>query len=351
MATLTCAALTAIYYSAETVYADGQKKSDYVAEVNAAQAIIENTTATINLIDNANKPRTARVFWSKLCNVTVGDCATTPIDVCTIPEVEADAACADYTIGGCVWASFSVDEAKYVGSNLNFNDVIADNMLLTLKSMDEKVTQFIIAKVDSFSSPNLMTTSGIGCPSIITPTPNWGVTNIDPAYWNMNLMSYFLQVARINKFDNPFLLDGDNLYAQYFNAMAEAGDANGSGNKVKASKVKYYEDMVNMAIVNPSVRKTFLINKGAVAFKSYALWEKNKMTNPLEHGAGKFKFSVASKNLPGVTYDVYTETVCSNEYNKHKFLFKLNLDVFSGPVGCNAGTGVLEFACAPCPTS
>lgn len=115
--------------------------------------------------------------------------------------------------------------------------------------------------------------------------------------------------------------------------------------------MKYYEDMVNMAVVNPSTRKTFMINKGAVAFTSYALWEKVSMTAPKEHGAGKFKFSVKSKNIPGLIYDVYTETVCSDEYEKHTFTFKANLDVFSGPTGRNGGTGVLEFACAACPTS
>jgi hypothetical protein len=349
MATLTCAALTAIYYSAEGVFADGQKKSDYVAEVNAAKAIIENTTSTIKLIDNANKPRTARVYWSKLCNITVGDCEDTPIDECAITGQDADAACEDYTIEGCLHASFNVDEALYVGSNLNFNDVIADNMLLTMKALDEKVAQFIIAKVDSFSSANLHTTVGIGCPSVLPS--NWAVTNIDPAYWTPDIMAYFLKVARINKFDNPFLLDGDNLYTQMFKAMSEAGNADGSGAKVKLMKMKYYEDMVNMAIVNPSTSKTFMINRGALAFKSYALWDGISMTNPKEHGAGKFKFSIASKNIPGLKYDVYTESVCSGPYEKHKFLLKTNLDVFNAPVGCNAGTGVLEFACAACPTS
>lgn len=350
MATLTCAALTAIFYSAESLFADGQKKADYVAEVNAAKAVIDNTTAKINVLDVNNKVREAKIYWNKKTTTTIGDCADTPINLCAITGDESDADCKTFAITECTHAGFVVDDALYAGSNLNANEVFADNMLKTMKALDEAIAQKIIAKIDSFSSPNLHQVTGIGCPGVFGPPASWAQTFIEPSLWTPELMAYFLQVSRVNKFASPFLLDGDNLYTQFFRAMNEAGNANGSGAKNMMDKIKYYEDMVNMSVVNGSTRKTFLIERGTLAFSSYALWSKNNMTNPLDHGAGQFKFSVPSKNIPGLVYDVYTKTECSGAYEKHTVKLQANYDVFNGPAAVNGSTGVLEFICGACPT-
>ncbi len=347
MATLTAAVLTAIYYSAESLFADSQKKADYVAEVNAAKAIIENTTAKINVLDANNKVREAKIYWNKKTTTTIGDCAQTPINLCALTGDESDADGKTFAIEECTSAGFVVDDALYAGSNLNANEVFADNMLKTMKALDEAIAQKIIAKVDSFSSANLYT-GGVGCPGVASPA-NWGQTYIDPAYWTPELMAYLLQVARVNKFASPFLLDGDNLYTQFFRATNNANNADGSGAKSMMDKMKYYEDLVNMATVNGATRKTYMIERGTLAFSSYSLWAKNGMSNPLPHGAGQFKFSVPSKNIPGLVYDVYTKDECSGAYEKHTVRLVANYDVFNGAPALNGSTGVLEFICGACP--
>lgn len=350
MATLTAAALTAIYYSAESLFADGQKKADYIAEVNAANAIIENTTAKINVLDQNNKVREAKIYWNKKTTTTITDCAETPIDLCALTGDESDADGKTYAISECTSAGFVVDDALYAGSNLNANEVFADNLLKTMKALDEAIAQKVIAKVDSFSSANLHT-GGVGCPGVVTPAVSWAQTYIEPSLWTPELMAYFLQAARINKFSNPFLLDGDNLYTQVFRALNNASNADGSGAAAMIKKMKYYEDVVNMATVNGSDKKTYMIERGTVAFSSYSLWAKNGMSNPLNHGAGQFKFSIPSKNIPGLVYDVYTKDECSGEYEKHTVTLKANYDVFNGPAAVNGSTGVLEFLCGACPTA
>lgn len=345
MPTLTCAELPAIHYTAELLFKDSAKKQDYVARVGAANAIIENTTANIQLLDANGKKRSAKIYWNKNCNITVGDCSTTPVDLCAITGNQSDAECKTYEIDGCLHASFAVDGKLYETSNLSMNEVFADNLLKTAKQLDEAVAKAIIAKVNGFTSVNAFQ-GGIGCPDT---GANWGTTFINPSYWTPEVYGYFLQVANYNKFTNPFLLDGDNLYMQHFKAMNNAGNADGSGAKSMIETIKYYEDMVNMATVNGTERKTYLIDRGSLAFSSYALWSKNGMTNPLEHGAGKTKFSMPSKNIPGLVYDVYTETVCSAEYEKVTVLLKANFDVFNGAEACNGSTGVLEFVCGSCP--
>lgn len=345
MAILTCAELPQIHYTAEGLFKDSAKKQDYVARVGAVNAIIENTTANIQLLDANGKKRKAKIFWNKNCDNTVVDCATTPIDLCALTGPESDAACKEYEVTGCLSKSFSVDGKLYETSNLTSNEVFADNLLKTAKVLDEAISKAVIAKINGFVSLNAFT-GGLGCPDTAN---NWIKTFINPSYWTPEIYGYLLQVANINDFTNPFLLDGDNLYMQHFKAMNNARNADGSGAKAMIESIKYYEDMVNMGAVNGTERKTYLIDRGSLAFSSYALWSKNGMTNPLEHGAGKTKFSMPSKNIAGLVYDVYTETVCSDEYEKTTVTLKANFDLFNGAEACNGSTGVLQLVCGACP--
>lgn len=344
MATLTCAALTAAYFLQKDKWADSALNADYKAEVNATKAIVENQTAKIEYVTNAEKKVSARIYWSKFCD---SDVNTTEPDFCDIAGVEADAECKDYSIDSHVNKSFTIDEAKYETSNLNISDVFADNMLKTKKAMDEKITQVLIAKLASFTSPNLYTTTGVGCPGVVGPPAEWDTTFIEPTKWTPELMNYFQTVARINKFSSPFLLDGKNLNATIWKAMMNSGNADGSGANKMVSLMKYYEDLVNVEAVSPG--KTFMIDRGALAFVSRSRWAKYNATNPIEEKMRR-KYSEKSDNIPGLVYDVYVTEECSGAYSKYNTLLHSNFELCNGPANCNGGSGLLEFECGPCPT-
>lgn len=348
MPTLTPSALTAIYYSAEKMYKDGQLKEDYTAEVNAALAVIDNTTVKIELKDEDDKPRTATVYWSKKPTSNLGDCTETPNNLCALTGNEADSAKKDYTVSECVTNSFTVDENLYQSNYLRAEDVMSNDLLLAMKEMDEAVSQKMIAKIDSFSSANLYTKVGIGCPADPSPL-SWAQTYIQPQFWTPEIMGYFKQVARINKFSSPWLLDGDNLYNKLFQTEHNQANADGKGAFSMLRGMKYYEDLYNMPIVNPSDSKTFMINRGTTAFSSYAYWDKFGPENAQDHGSGQFKFSVKSKNIPGLTYDVYTLSVCSGRHMKHTWTLEGHYDLFNGPPANSGATGILEFICGACP--
>lgn len=342
MATLTCAEITAAYFLQKDMFADSARNAEYIAEVNAANAIIENQTAKIDYVTDADKKRKARIYWNKFCNT---DVQTTPADYCDIDGDEADAGCKDYEITLTANKSFKIDGANYENSNLNIAEVFADNMLKTKKALDEKITQMIVAAVDSFTSPNLYTQLGTGCPGQISPSVSWAQTLIPPGMWTPELMNYFKNVARVNKFTSPFLLDGKNLDSTIWKAMMNAGNANGAGAANMIKLVKYYEDLINVEAVSPG--KTFLIDRGVVAFAGRARWIKNSYQNPIQE-KDRMKYSEASDNIKGLTYDIYIKETCSGAYTKQDVLVDANFGVFNAPSNCNNGTGVLEFKCGPC---
>ena len=339
---LTCATLTAAYFLAQAMFADSAKKADYVAEVDSAKSIIENSTAKVDYLEDPKKEREARIYWTKFCNETVSTAAP---NFCTFTGAEADAACKDYAITLEVSKSFTIDEANYVNNNLNVAEVFADNLLKTKKALDEKVAQMILAKLSTFASANLYQQAGIGCSD---ETGDWIQTFINPVYWTPQIYAYFMKVAKFNHFSSPFLLDGENLFDLIVAAQLNEGNSNGKGAAAAVKLVKTYSDLFNMTSVAPET--TYMIERGTVAFANKSLWKGATAQAPIKRGDHiGFKYSEPSQNIPGLIYDVYTRTECSGAYEKLDVLVHTRFDLFNGAEGCDGATGVLEFKCGACP--
>lgn len=344
MPTLTSTALTAAYFLQKDKWKDAQRNADYIAECNAAKALIENTTARIEHISSPDKKQKIRLYWNDFTPAAAG---TAEPDFCTITGTEADSNHTEKEIDTHVTSKFTIDEALYESNILNISEVFADNMLKAKKTCDEKIAAVCVSKLDAFTSPNLHQVVGIGCPDDPSPL-SWATTWIQPHLWTPELMHYFETVRRVNKFGNVFLLDGKNLNYKMWEAAMNAGNANGSGANKMMSMFKYYEDLINVEAVAPS--KTFMINRGTTAFASRSRWKGATATNPIiEAEISRKKYSEASENLPGVTYDVYITTECSGPYQKHNVLVHGMYGLYNGPADSNDGTGVLEFKCGACP--
>lgn len=340
---LTCATLTAAYFLAKEMFADSAKKADYAVEVDSAKALIENSTAKVEYLEDPKKEREARIYWSKFCNTTT---ITATPNFCTFTGAEADAACDDYAITLEVSKAFTIDEANYVTSNLNVPEVFADNMLKTMKHLDEKVAQMLLAKLATFASANQYQQSGVGCSD---ETGDWATTFINPIHWTPKVFAYFLKVAKMNHFSSPFLLDGENLFDIIVESQLNEGNSNGKGAAAAIRLMKTYSDLFNMTSVAPG--KTYMIERGTVAFANKSLWKGASASSPIKRGDHiGFKYSEPSKNIPGLLYDVYTKTSCSDQYEKVDVLVHTRFDLLNGASGCDGQTGVLEFECGACPT-
>lgn len=340
MPTLTCAVLTESYVKAEELFADSAKKQDYVANVESANAIIENTTAKLEIITDDKKQRTAKIYWNKFCNSTV---STSAPNFCSFTGTEADADCKSYVIDKVVSKAFTIDEGNYQGSNLDFALVYADNLLKVMKYLDEKVASVGVASLDSFAQPNLFE-GGIGCPD---GSGSWIETFINAGYWSPDIIGYFLQTAKLNKFSSPFLLDGSNLFQHYWKAQMNAKNSNGDGAKTMFDQLKYYSDLFNVDAV--SNKATYMVDRGSVAFASKPYWSAYTATNPKQGAGDLMKYSEPSKNIKGLTYDIYIKETCSGRFSKYDVLVVAEYGIYNGAAACDGSTGVLKFTCGVCP--
>lgn len=331
----TCADLVTILIDSDKAWLDNATKKDYISYSETLKAIQAEQTATFPELEKADKDEKVKIYWAADCSSNLADCT----DDCVVGGPIPEAQCKEYELDLCKTTGFTVPEKLFRKSNLTREQVVAVSMMKAMKKLDEYLSQTAVAKIDSFAGVNAF--AGIG-------TVVGLETYIAPAFWTADLMGYFSQVGVMNKFTNPFLINGTNLWqanwqAQYNNLNQDQKDA-----MAKFGSIRSYWDPFNVDLVNSPDKVTYLIDKGAVAFVSKAYYPLNA---PVEYmGAGQIRYSVESKNLAGVFYDVvYTNRCVGNEIF-HDFSLYIHAGIFQNPLGCTAtNTGVLKFVCGIAP--
>lgn len=332
IAHIDCGYLATVQAKADERWLDPIKNIDMVADVNAAKAVLENQSVKLGEIQDKNKKRLISLEWLTACEADTENCS----DDCSIDGDDATPECKEYEITCLQESSFKVGDRAYRERTIDVADSIAFNIEMRKKMLDEWIAQYILTAIHANAGINVYT----GAPGTVA-----GATTTIPAgSWNDNIWGYMDLTARLNKFKNPYGITGTNLYQLIFNRSLEVGNADGKGNVAKMNTLKMYLDPENVETIAPA--HTFLLHKTAVAFVGKA-WYPLGGANAVELMADHFAWSEASRNLPGITYDVFTERTClSNEfYTAFKVqlhgLFALN------PTPCSpTNTGILAFACA-----
>jgi hypothetical protein len=336
--TYDCADLQRLQVVIDKMWANNQTNVDYVSYAEALNAVRNEQTADVRMLQDPEKDRTVRVYWAKDCDTEVDDCS----DDCTIGGDEPDADCKDYALDICKQVSFSVPEKRFRTSELTKDEVLAKAMLRKLKNLDEYLAQAAVANLDTFAGTNLF--AGIGSVS-------GGLTYVDPSLWTGDIMGYFAQVALMNKLAGTYLLNGSNLYQQNWLAQYNKMTENDTGAAAKLATLKAYWDPFNVDAVNGGKKVTYLISKGSVAFANKAYYPLNA---PVEYKGPQYhiRYSIESKNLPGVVYDVMYNTTCVSNEIKHNFNIMVKAGFFLNPLGCDESrTGILKFQCGNPPAS
>jgi len=333
----TCADLVKVTVKMQDMWADSAVEKQYKGNVDAALAVLTEQTAQFTPLEDPNKDNIVRVEWIDDCNNVVADCT----DECTIVGAESEATCKDYEIAICKEIEYSVDDRKFRGSNMSIDEVTARGWMNKIKALDEEIAKTVVAKVDSFAGVNQY---GGGIGNVVG-----NETYIDAAYWTPAVMGYFAQVSILNKMSNPYLLDGDNLFQQTWIANFNSLNANQASELPKLQTIRTYFDLFNMNAVLAPDKKTFLIDKSAVALVSKSFY--GSTPQQILNGADVIRWSIPSNSLPGVTYDVIYQTECSVNSIIHKYKFMARFDVFLNPTSACAvdNTGVLSFVCGPVP--
>lgn len=315
---------------ADEVMFDGRIKQQYVPKYDTVKALMDIQNARVlNPISASSKKFDVEVEWMNACGLQVTDNTD-----CEFDGEKSSTNVKEYTLEYEKVVRFSVDESDFLDNRFDQEESVAKNFLAADKNLVETLNSLAIARLETFVGTNEFD----GEKGVVSGT----TTYIAAPYWNSELIAYFHKVAALNRFNDPILLSGHNLYTQNYLAMAKAGDADGRGNAVLFGQIPLYWDLFNIdSIVEEQV--TYMIESGSIAFA-------HKTHNPDEPQIvnGVFtRYTMESKFLPGLRYDVFYEPECTTgDAIKHNFKVKMKADFFLNPAGCDEdNTGVLKFVC------
>lgn len=330
---ISCGYLSTVQAKADEIFADPVSNNDAIADVESARAVLEQQKGVIKMPSiTGTKNKELRVEWLTKCSATTSSCS----DDCTITGTDATPECKDYELKCLQETSFKVSERVYRDRSIEKAEAVAFLLTRHMAAMDEYVAQYIIAQLAANAGVNQYT----GAPGIVVGNN----TTIAAQYWDDSIWGYFNQVVRLNKFRNPYLLTGNNLYQLLFNRPLEAGNADGSGNFRKMQTLKVYQDPENIESI--AQKTSFLIHRGAAAFISKA-WNPLNAANAIEPAPGYFLWSQPSYNLPDVTYDIIMQQSCSANDFHDAYKIQLHGLFAMNPYPCNDDvTGILTFTCA-----
>ena len=327
-------ALVNIQVKMEQIWADAIQKQDYVANVDAVTAIKSNDTARFSNLLTGPKDRTVEIGWINACEIEASEC-----EICTIDGEELSTNIKTVELETCKEASFKVEDGIFNTNLFDAEEILAKGFLAAGKVLDEFWAATLVAFMNTNKGVNIVT-DGKGSVS-------GSDTYVLPAFWDAGLMAYFARVSKRNQFVNPFMVSGNNLFEQVWNANYERGQSGDQSKILKFGSMPIYFDLFNIDSINEDL-VTYLIHKGSLAFvtKNYYDTRKEYMD---EH-----RWSIPSMNIPGVRYDVHYKNTCDAEgaydFMTHQFKLKTLGDFFLNPTGCTATkTGILTFVCGEVP--
>lgn len=328
--TFTCSQLLAIQAEVDRIWMDNQQKADYESKVDVLNAIRSEQTARLEVLENPEKDRELKVYWPADCSTSLADCSND----CEIGGPEPESQCETYSLDICKTAGFSVKEKTFRTNELSREQVVAKALAKRMKELDEYLAQTAVAKLNAFAGSNQFL-GGLGDPD------SDDITYIDPAHWTPDIYGYFSQVQVMNKFPSVFMVHGSNLYQHYWQAQMNAANANNKDQILKLNALRSYWDMFNVDGVNVTEKASYMVAKGAVAFASKAYYGQV----PTQY-YDKAVYSIESKSLPGVRYDVHYNNACATNEITHNFSLYVKAGIFKNPLGCSEDvTGIIKFVC------
>ena len=322
--------LTAAIMRADKMWSDDMLKADYEANTDVWKAINAEQNANVDILQSNEKDRDVKVHWVNLCGEAAEDADA---DDCDLEGAEFGSDSQTYALGIHKQFKVSIDEMTFRTNDYNVEEIVAKAILKADKALADAVAGSAVARIESFKGVNVVT-DGVGTVNGVTTE-----TDVAAADWNERLFAYLYRVGIQNKLSNPYLVSGTNLFEDRLVAMLSEANANGKGDAALFKMMRTYFDLFNIDPANSPNLKTYLINRGSIAFAGKH-WYGAVPTKYMQ----QHRYSVAMRNLPGYRMDVFYENKCSGVTIKHNMKFKLSYDYFLNPTGCEGTrTGVLAF--------
>jgi len=329
-----CGKLLEIKAKVQEIFNGGVIDKEYVPDVEPALAIRENQTATFDVLTNPEKDREVKVNWPDDCDDADPVSCT---DQCAIDGEEIGDNCANYVLNECFEKTFKVTEERFRTSTYSKEEVVARAMLKKMKLMDE----FWAAKAIAFLNASAGVNGWAG-----QYTVSGGTTYV-PAYaWNPDIFGYIDTVLWKNKLNGGKMLSGTLLKQYMWKIGMETTDPTGQSNQAKMTSfgVPYFDRRIDDILGEQAL---FLFDPNSVAMvtkaRHAAYTEPRKVDTP---DGMQTWYTQQSMNLPGITYDIAYQELCTGDDVSHFWKIKTRGDIFLNPLGCsNDRTGVLKFVC------
>ena len=317
---------------ASNILFDDRIKQQFIPQFDILKGIQAVQTATINADFKRKKKYDVEVMWENFCDIEAEACS----DSCTLGGNKSSTNTETYTLSCFKEVGFTMSENDFIDNEFEIN--IAKALLTADKRLVEAYAQYAVAQLEAFRGTNAMGSSGKG-------TVVGADTNINPSYWNPSLFAYLNRVGIMNRFTNPILISGNNLYESYYLAQANAGNSNGKGDHALFGTMPIYFDLFNIDTVNDPAFKTYMLSMGSLAMVSKAF-------NPIvpETTFDNTRYTMRSNFMPSLVYDVWYNNKCESSASRlveHNWTIRLTADIYNNPQGCETGdTGILSFACS-----
>lgn len=321
---------------ADEMMLDDRIKQQYIPQIGIIDGLRAVNTASVNpklqqIKDSTGKTKKydVEVTWDNACGIEAEDCT-----VCDNEGEKLSTNAQSYSLSFCKEVKFTVDEYDYVDNDHDAMMAVAKGLLRADKELAEAYAQYAVAVLEANKGVNQMGTASKG---VVVGSD----TYVLPAYWDAKLMAYFMRAAQLNRFTNPVVISGSNLFEEYLVIQRLAADANGAGNAALLQALRIYFDLFNIDSVNSPDLVTYLLSQGATAMAS-------RTYNPdaVETIGASKRWTKQSLFIPEFKYDMFYSAECSNDLVQHNFKTKLTADLFVNPEGCEANnTGILTFIC------
>lgn len=312
----------------ENTMLDGRTKLQYEAYIEAFKALDYVNTANIRQLRTQGKKITVDVEWINACGLAVEETTS-----CAWGDGELSSNIATYSLDESYQVDFQVNEHDFYDNDFGFEDAIAKGLIAADARLSEKFVQSFISELNTGKGVNVLTT-----PYTVAGTD----TTIPTSNWDSSVYAYFMQVKLMNKFANPALLTGNNLFQNALINNWNAANADGKGAFAAQNSLLTVFDPLNLATVNGATNYTYLISQGAITWASAPLY-----ATAMQVHMTYSRYSMPSRFIPGLWLNIMIQESCDNNMTKYNIKVFGNYGVFTNPAGCSdTNTGILSFTCA-----
>lgn len=334
---LTATQLLALNVKAEQMWKDSALALSTTAQTETAKAILKNQTANFRVFENANLDQKVAVTFLSMCNLETEACETN----CDIDELEPSSGVKEYTPDICQKVGFKINEKILRSNQYQFEELFAKFSAESIDKLDSFWSVQALAKLKSFAGANAF-------PTPYTYDAVNKTTNVPSADYGTKLIPKLIQQTMLNQMGDSYFIDNGSLWEAFFMAEMNSQNLDGKGqaNLVKQLNVSF--DQFNFLKAGLS-EDTFAISKGAVAMKTT---NKFSDTPRVLTAEGQTRYTIKSRNLEGVKYDVIHQVKCVGDDIFHTFRFITNGGIWLNPETCPidvggtqvAQTGVLSYS-------